>query len=106
MIGQKEFAVVALDPGKEVFVIYIAYLKAKILIHPIQKAQITLLLAKKVIVLTKYSDFANVFSKKSVTKLFKISKINKYIIDLELGKQLLYRPIYSLKIEELETLKT
>ena len=38
-------------------------------IHPARKAQLALLLVKKVTVPTKYSDFANVFSEKSANIL-------------------------------------
>lgn len=56
------------------------------LIHLTQKAQIILLLVKKVIILTKYSDFINVFSKKSPVKFPKHIVINKHLINLELSK--------------------
>ena len=39
-------------------------------------------------------------------KLLKYFGINKYTIDLEYYKQLLYKPIYSLKHIELKTFKT
>ena len=71
-----------------------------------RKAQITLLLAKKVTVLAKYLDFANIFSKESANILSEQTGINKHAIELEEGKQSLYRPIYSLEPIELETLKT
>ena len=38
-------------------------LTLKMIIYSAQDAQIALLLAKKVTILTKYTDFANVFSK-------------------------------------------
>lgn len=85
---------------------YVAYLKAKILLHLAEKAQITLLLAKKVIVPEKYLDFLNVFSKKLIVELFEYFNINKYAINLESYKKPPYRLIYSLGLVELETLKT
>lgn len=48
IIDQKEFVIAALNPGKEAFVIYMAYLEAKILIHLVWEAQIALLLIGKV----------------------------------------------------------
>lgn len=39
-------------------------------------------------------------------ELPKNTRINKYVIELEKDKQPLYRPIYSLGLVELETLKT
>lgn len=59
-----------LNPANKAFVVYMAHLKAKILIYLAWKAQITLLLTKKDIVLAKYLDFTDVFSKKSAIKLF------------------------------------
>lgn len=76
------------------------------IIHPAREAQIALLLTEEVIVLDKYSDFADVFSKKSTTVLSKRNNINKHIIDLEEIKQLPYGLTYSLGLVELETLKT
>lgn len=86
LINCKKFAIKALNLSKKAFVIYIAYLKAKISINLTQKAQIALLLAIKVIVPNKYLDFANVFSKKLVAELLECSDINKYAIDLKPGK--------------------
>lgn len=82
-----------------------AYFKGKITIHPACKAQIALLVAKKVIVLDKYLDFGEVFPKKSAIKLSKHFNINKYLIDLELGKQPLYGLIYNLRLVKLKILK-
>lgn len=39
----------ALNLGKKIIIIYVAYVKAKILIYLAQKAQITLLLVKKLL---------------------------------------------------------
>lgn len=63
-------------------------------------------MAKKVVILAKYLDFAAIFSKKSAAKLLKRSNINKYAIDLEPSKQLFYVPIYSLRLVKLNSLKT
>ena len=57
-------------------------LKPKITINLSRKAHIALLLTKKVIVLAKYLDFANIFFKKSVKMLPKRIKINEYAIQL------------------------
>ena len=83
-----------------------AYLEAKISIHAAQKAQIALLLAKKISVPKEYADFSDVFSKKSVAVFPKCSNINEHAIDQKPGKQSPYKPIYSLSPVELETLKT
>ena len=75
-------------------------------IYPARKAQLALLLAKKVTVPTKYSDFADVFSEKLANILPERTKANEHGIKLEEGKQPPYGPIYSLEPVELETLKT
>lgn len=65
-----------------------------------------LLLAEKIIVLKKYANFLDVFFIKSAVVLFNCLDINKYAIELELGKQLFNRPIYSLGLIELKIFKT
>lgn len=62
-------------------------------------------MAQKVNVLIKYLDFVNVFLKKLVIKLFKHFIINKYLINLELSQQPLYRFIYNLKQPVFKNLK-
>lgn len=57
------------------------------------------------VISNKYSDFINVFSKKSAVKLFKYFNINKYRIDLKFYKQSLYKPIHILGIIKLKILK-
>ena len=51
-------------------------------IQPTRKAQIALLVAKKVKIPTKYSDFSDVFSKKKAFILLETTKMNKYAIEL------------------------
>ena len=109
IINWKKFAKVALDPKKEAFVIYITTVSAKsMIIHLAHKAQIALLKADEALVTipTKYSDFTNVFSKKSVVELLEHTKINNHAIDLEEDKQPPYGPIYSLGPVKLKILKT
>lgn len=74
-------------------------------IHLFQKTQIVLLNIKKVIILSKYADYTNIFSLDSTAKSFKHTSINNYFIDLIDNKQPLYDPIYSLGLIELEILK-
>lgn len=71
------------------------------------KVQLASLLADKAptILLLKYSKFANIFSLKSVAKVFKYIGINNYAINLVEDQQLLYKPIYCLESIELELLK-
>lgn len=85
---------------------YLAYLGANILIYLAQKAEIALLLVKKVIILVKYADFLDVLSKESTAMLFACTDINDYTINLEPCKLSLYEDIYDLSLVELETLKT
>ena len=77
-------------------------------IYLARQAQITLLKAEEapVTVPEEYSDYTDVFFEKLATVLPEHTKINTHAIDLEEGKQLLYKPIYSLGPVELETLKT
>ena len=75
-------------------------------IHSTRKAQLTLILAVKITVITEYSDFADVFSEKSVNVFSERTGVNKHAIKLEKGKQPPYGPIYSLGPIEFETLKT
>ena len=65
LIDKKEFAKAALDENIKAFVIHVSSLSpvSKITIYPAREAQIVLLLAGKVTVPAKYSDFADVFSK-------------------------------------------
>ena len=81
-------------------------LRLKIIIAPAREIQIALLLAKKVTVLAKYLDFANVFSEESVNIFPEQSEVNKHIIKLKQGKQSPYETIYSLRPVELEIIKT
>ena len=54
----------------------------------------------------KYSDFPDIFSSDSASKLPKHTGINNHFIKLVNDKQLSYRTIYSLGPVELEILKT
>lgn len=91
---------------KEIFVIYIVYFRSKILIYLACKASIALLLAEKISVPKKYIDFLDVFFKKLMIVFFDYLNINKHVIDLKPNKQPLYKPIYSLSLVKLKTLKT
>ena len=85
---------------------YIRSLRLKITIDLAWKAQIKLLLVKRINVAVEYTDFANGFSKKLSDVLSKQTDINKYAIKLLDCKQLSYGPIYSLGLVKLETFKT
>ena len=55
-------------------------------IHLAQKTQIALLVAKKVKILIKYSNFLNVFLEEKTLILPKTTKINQYAIKLQDGQ--------------------
>lgn len=65
-----------------------------------------LLVVEKVVILAKYSNFLNVFSKKFVLKLLVRFDINKHVIDLKFDKQLSYIQIYILGLIKLKIVKT
>lgn len=66
----------ALNENKKVFIIYVICQQSLILIHSAKKGQIALLFIKKVIILTEYFDFLNIFSKKKVLVLLEQNKLN------------------------------
>ena len=75
-------------------------------IYPAREAQIALLVAKEVKISTKYSDFSDVFLDKKALILPGVTELNQHVIKLQEGQQSTYRPIYSLGLIELKTLKT
>ena len=94
-----------MDENVEAVVMHVSSLGLRMTINQTREAQLALLLAKEVIIPTKYLDFANVFSKKSANVLPERTGANEHAIELEEGKQPPYGPIYSLGQVELETLK-
>lgn len=60
---------------------------------------------KKVIILTKYLDFINIFLKKLAKVLLKQTNINKYTIDLVDNKEPLYPPIYNLSLVKFKNIE-
>ena len=106
LIDKKEFAKAGLDENVKAFMINVVSFTSKILIHLAWKAQIALLIVKKVLVPAEYSDFAYVFSKESAEVLPKRTGINEHAIKPEDEKPPPYRPIYILGPVELKTLKT
>lgn len=73
------------------------------LIHLVCKTEITLLIAKKVMILAKYLDFIDIFWKNLAAKLSKESNITKHLINLKPDKQLTYNLIYGLESMKLKT---
>lgn len=70
-----------LNLSKKAFVMHMAYLTWKMLIDLAYKAQITLLVVKKVTILAKYLDYLDIFSKKLAIELLKYFDINKQLIE-------------------------
>ena len=112
--GKKEFAVAALDREYKTYVVHVRLVSSNALpsssplnVHLLKRPQISGLIAKKAPtnVPAKYLDFADVFSLNLAFKLSKYTGINNHAIELVDNQQLPYRPIYSLKPVELETLK-
>ena len=96
LINKKEFAKVALDEKSETFVVHITSLNLVLGIYPGKEAQIAFLLTEKVKITNKYSDFTDVYSEKKALVLLDRIQLNEHTIDVDDGKQPLYRPIYSL----------
>lgn len=74
------------------------YFSLKVLIIALEIEEVT--------VSTEYLDFANIFFSDSKAKLSKHFRINNYSINLAEGKQLLYKPIYNMRLMKLKTLKS
>ena len=71
-----------------------------------KKAQIILLVIEKMQILSKYSDFLNIFFQEKASILPKATNLNQYAIELQKGQQLVYKLIYSQGQGELEALKS
>ena len=95
-----------MDKNIKAFVVHITSFTLKMTIYLACKAQIALFLVEKLIILAKYLNFANIFSKKLAEILSKRVRVNKHAIKLKRDKQPPYRLIYSLGLVELEISKT
>lgn len=91
LIHKKEFIKVVLDKDVKFFMVYKASFVSKISIHLAQKAQIVVLITKKVTNVAEYKDFTNMFLKKLAKLLPKLISNNKQAIKLKNSKQQLYR---------------
>lgn len=56
--------------------------------------------------MAEYFNYSNLFLTENAAKFPKYTRMNNYVIKLEKSKQPPFSPIYSLKLVELETLKT
>ena len=108
LVGKKEFVTVVLDMEYEIFVIHVMVFSSTPLnIHSSWRPQISGLITEEAPtkVPNKYVEIANVFSPNLTSELPEYTEINNHAIKLVDGQQPPYRPIYSLKPVELETLK-
>ena len=113
LIDKKKFAKAALDKKSKTFVIHVAALKAllgsrEMTIHLTRVAQIAALKQDEAPtkVPSEYADYADIFSFDVAIELPENNNINKHAIELEVGKQPPYGPIYSLRLVKLKTIKT
>ena len=97
----------------ETFVVYIVLFKSpsniqKYDVHPSCKVQIAASMANKALtsILTKYSDFADVFSPELASELLEHIEIKDHAIKFVDDWEPPYGLIYNLRSVELETLKT
>ena len=96
-----------MDKNVEAFVVHVTSLSLNsMLIYPVRAAQIALLIAKKVKILTNYLDFSNVFSEEKALVLLEITDLNQHAIKLQESQQSLYRPMCNLGLVKLKMLKT
>ena len=76
--------------------------------HSKKPAQVETLLFDRAFtkILAEYSNYSNIFLMEYIAELLENTKINEHVIKLKKEKQLFLRSIYSLKLVELEILKT
>lgn len=77
------------------------------LIYALKVAQKVILQVDKAVIaiLSEYLEYADVFLANLAIELLEYNDINDYAIELVKGKWPLYRPIYSLGLVELVTIK-
>lgn len=77
LINKKKFIKTALDKNIKALIVHLTSISLNlILIYLVKKAQIALLIIKKVIILEKYSYFAYVFLKNKILLLLEITNLN------------------------------
>ena len=74
-----------MDEHVEAFVVHVTSLLTMAIL-PAREAQIALLVAEEVKILTKYSDFSDVFLEKKASILPKVTKLNQHAIELQEGQ--------------------
>ena len=97
IIDKKEFAKTVLDENVEAFVVHVTSLSRNLMsIYPAQETQIASLLAKKVKIPTKYSDFSDIFSEEKASILPKATDLNQPCERLHLAFKVTRWCFYSL----------
>ena len=106
LVGKKEFAAAALDPGHETYVVYVGSVSSvaspsssPLDIHPTRRPQIAGLIAEEapIKVPIEYANFADVFSPDLTSKLPEHTGINDQAIKLVDSQRPLYGPIYKIR---------
>ena len=108
LIGKKKFVATTLDQENKSLVIYVDSIIQDWDIYSFWRTQIALLKVDETLtsVPLKYADFAEVFFKNLAIELPDHTGINNHIIDLIKRHQPSYKPIYNLRLVELQILKT
>ena len=84
IIDKKEFGKTLLDENIEVFLVYMKSFNLSLMsIYLTKKAQIALLITKKVKILVKYSDFLNIFLEEKTLILPEIINLNQHAIKFQ-----------------------
>ena len=116
LVDKKEFAVAALDPEYETYLVHVGSVSSdtspsfsplKLNIHLFRRSQVSVLITEEAPtkVFAEYLDSADVFSPDLASELPEHIKVNDHAIELVDSQQPPYGPIYSLGPVELETLK-
>ena len=109
IIDKKDFIIAVLDTNSEIFVVHVVIReREKMPVYSKRQAQVGALLFNKAPteVPAEYSDYSNIFLAEYAAELPENTRMNEHAIKLEDDKQLPFRLIYSLRLVELETLKT
>lgn len=105
---------VALNLSDKAFIVHVVFIASSDFassdpnVYPSRWAQIAFLKADETLIaiLSKYTNFIDIFFPNLIVELLEHTKINNYAIELIDSKQPSYRTIYSLRLIKLETLKT
>lgn len=85
MVGIKDFTTAAINSNDMIFIVYISFFPSFDLNdHPFYRAQIALVIQDKalIVILSKYTDFVDIFSPNLAAKLSEQIRINNHFINL------------------------